>query len=157
MIDEMPCRIGTQWTTAAVIIQHQISRRAMQWSQLLSKSSADLHRGLRCFNICLSYMSNSRAFWMHLHNYRCFLEHLRRLWQSLRELRLPTVGPESIWMYLEVLVRSTGVSVRFACGLQSNLQFADRDCEMCFRYIIQIEEKELEKYWWWWWAILVKN
>jgi len=41
MIDEMPCGYGTPGT-AAVRIRHRVSRRAAQWSHLLSKSPADL-------------------------------------------------------------------------------------------------------------------
>jgi hypothetical protein len=34
------------------------------------------------------------------------------------------VGPESIWNYFETLLRSTGVSGRFACGFQTDFHFA---------------------------------
>jgi len=34
-------------------------------------------------------------------------------------------GAESIWKYLEVLVKATGVSERFACDFQTNLHIAD--------------------------------
>jgi len=50
MIDEMPCGYGTLRTTATGI-RHQVSRRAAQRSQLLSKSPADLRRGLSCSKI----------------------------------------------------------------------------------------------------------
>ena len=47
---------------------------------------------------------------MHLHNCRCFQEHLRMLLQSLRALCLGAGGSESVSMYIEVLVRSPRVS-----------------------------------------------
>jgi len=62
---------------------------------------------------------------MHLHNCRCFQEHLRMLLQSLRALCEAPGGPGSIWKYLEALVRATGESGRFACGLRTDLHFAD--------------------------------
>ena len=45
--DEMPCGYGTLRTTA-LGIWHQVSHRAEQMSQLLSKSSPDLRRGFSC-------------------------------------------------------------------------------------------------------------
>ena len=62
---------------------------------------------------------------MHLHNCRCFQEHLRMLLQSLRALCLSPGGSGSIWKCLEALVRLPGVSGRIACGFQSELHFAD--------------------------------
>jgi len=62
---------------------------------------------------------------MHLHNCICFQEHLRMLWHSLRARCLAPGGPWSIWKYWEALVRSTGVSGRFACGFWTDLHFAD--------------------------------
>jgi len=62
---------------------------------------------------------------MHLHNCRCFQEHLRMLWQSLKALCLAPGGPGSIWNYLGAPVRPTGVSRRFACGFRTDLHFAD--------------------------------
>jgi len=47
------------------------------------------------------------------------------LLQSLRSLCLPSGGPGSIWKYIEAQVRSTGVSGRFACGFQTDLDFGD--------------------------------
>ena len=47
------------------------------------------------------------------------------LWHSLKALCLASGGPGSIWNNLESLVRSTGVSGRFACGFRTDLQFAD--------------------------------
>jgi hypothetical protein len=46
------------------------------------------------------------------------------LLQSLRALCLAPGGPGSTWKYLEALVRSTGVSGRFACDFQTELHFA---------------------------------
>jgi len=62
---------------------------------------------------------------MHLHNCRCFQEHLRMLLQSLRALCLAPGGSGSIWKYLEALVRLSGVSGRIACGFRTDLHFAD--------------------------------
>jgi len=62
---------------------------------------------------------------MRLHIFRCFHKHLRMLLQSLRALSFDPARPGSIWMYLEALVRSTGVIGRLACGFWTNLHFAD--------------------------------
>jgi len=138
--DKMHCGYGTLRTTAAKV-RHQVSHRAAQRSQLLSKDPADLHRGFSCSEIRLSYKSNITASWMHLYNCKCFEEHLRMLLQSLKALCLAPVGPGSIWKYLEALVRSTGVSGRLACGFQTNLHFADEDrvnSEMHFQAVIKL-------------------
>jgi len=47
------------------------------------------------------------------------------LLQSLRALCEAPGGPGSIWKDLEALVRATGESGRFACGLRTDLHFAD--------------------------------
>jgi len=47
------------------------------------------------------------------------------LLQSLRALCLAPGGSGSVWKYLEALVRSPGVSGRIACGLRTELHFAD--------------------------------
>jgi len=62
---------------------------------------------------------------MHLHNCRCFQEHLRMLLQSPRALCLAPGGSGSVWKYFEGLVRSPGVSRRIACGFLTELHFAD--------------------------------
>jgi len=62
---------------------------------------------------------------MHIHNCRCFQEHLRMLLQCLRALCKAPGGPGSIWKYLEALVRATGVFGRCACCFQTVLHFAD--------------------------------
>jgi len=62
---------------------------------------------------------------MHLHNCRCFQEHLTMLLHSLRALCKAPGGAGSIWKYLEALVRTTRVSARFAYGFRTNLRFAD--------------------------------
>jgi len=64
---------------AAVLAALEVSCKAEQRSQLLSKSPADLHRGLRSSKIWLLFKSNLVASWMHLHNCRCFQEHLKIL------------------------------------------------------------------------------
>jgi len=94
-------------------------------TELLSKSPTDLRRGLRSSKIWLSYKSILVASWMHLHNSRCFQEHLRILLHSLRALCLATGGSGSIRKYVEALVRSPGVSGRIACCFQTNWHFAD--------------------------------
>jgi len=45
--------------------------------------------------------------------------------QSLRALCKAPGEAGSIWKYLEVLVRATGVSGRFAYGFRTELHFAD--------------------------------
>jgi len=47
------------------------------------------------------------------------------LLQSLRTHCKPAGGSGSSWKYLEALVRSPRVSVRIACGFQTDLYFAD--------------------------------
>jgi len=48
------------------------------------------------------------------------------LMQSLRALCLAPGGSGSLWKYIEVLVRSPRVSGRIACGILTELHFADR-------------------------------
>jgi len=110
---------------AAVLAALQASERAVQWSQVLLKSLADLRRGLRSFKIWPFYKSNLVASWMHLHNCRFFQEHLRMLLQSLRVLCLAPAGSGSIWINLEAVVRSPGVSGRIAWGFWPELRLAD--------------------------------
>jgi len=141
----MPC--GYVRTTP-VKIQHQVFHRAAQQSQFLSKSPTDLHRGLSSSKIWLFQKSNHIASWMHLHNCKCFQEHLRMLLQSLRALCLSPGGSGSIWKYLEALVRSPGVSGRIVCGFRTNLHSADDwlsglpiDLNCRFRYgLIEISQ-----------------
>jgi len=138
MIDKIPCGYGILQTTA-LRIPHQLSRRAStavpaalvasrrgaRRSLLLWKSSADFRRGLRRSTIWTPCKPNPIATWMHLHNCRCFQEHLRMLLQSLRALCLAPGGPGHIWRYLQALVRSTGVSGRLVCGFRTDLRCAD--------------------------------
>jgi len=124
MIDEMPCFYGI-WRTTGMRMPHHVCCRAVQRSQLLSKSLTDLHRGLSCSNIWLSYKWNLIASWMPLHNSRWFQEYLRMLLHSLRALCLAPGRPGSIWKYLEALVRLSGVSGRFVCGFWTELHVAD--------------------------------
>jgi len=93
---------------AAVSATTEVSHRVAQRFQLLSKSPADLRRGLRSSKIWLSQM-----------------EHLRMLLQSLRALCLAPGGSGSVWKYLEALVTLPGVSGRIACGFRTELHFAD--------------------------------
>jgi len=71
MIDEMPCSYRTLGTSA-VRICHQVSSRAVQRSQQLSKSPADLYRGLSSVKILLCFQWNLVTSWTHHHNCRCF-------------------------------------------------------------------------------------
>jgi len=80
----------------AVSAALKVSWRVAQWSHLLSKSPADLCRGLRSSTIWLFYKSNLVASWMHLHNCRCFQEHLRLPLESLRALCSAPGGSGSI-------------------------------------------------------------
>jgi len=124
MIDEMHCGYGYQRTTA-VRKQHHACSRAVQRSQLLLTPLADLHRSLSCSKIWLSYVSTIRAFWMHLHNRRCFQEHLRMPLQSLRVVCSATAGPTSISKYWKVLIMSTEVPGWFVCGILKHVHFTD--------------------------------
>jgi len=76
-------------------------------------------------NIRLSYKSNLVASWMHLHNCRCFQEHLRMYIQSLRAHCLVPGGRGSIWNHLGAPVRSTRGSGRFVCGFWTDWHFAE--------------------------------
>jgi len=62
---------------------------------------------------------------MHLHNCRCFQDHLRMLLPSLRALCLAPGGAGSVWKYIEALVMWPGVSGRIVCGFQTELHLAD--------------------------------
>ena len=124
MMDKMHCSYESLRTTA-VRIQHLVSQRAAQRFQLLSKSPPDLCRHPSCSKVCLSYKSNLGVFWMHLHNCKCYQEHLRMLLLSLSALCLAPGGPGSIRRQVEALVRSTSVSGRFVCGFWTELHFAN--------------------------------
>jgi len=93
---------------AAVSAALEVSHRAAQGSQPLSKTPADLSRGLRSSKIWLFYKSNFVASWILLYNCRCFQKHLRVLLQSLRAHCL---APGGGWEHLEV-PRSTGEITR---------------------------------------------
>jgi len=110
---------------AAISAAFAASRRAVQQLQLLSKSTADLCRHLRSSTIWLSYEVNFIATWMHLHNCRCFQEHLRMLLQSLSALGLSPGKSVSIEMYLETLLRSRWVSGKITHFFWIDLHFAD--------------------------------
>jgi len=126
MIQKMPGWEGTLWSTV-VRLQHQVSCRAAERSQLLSTTPAELHQRFDLLSkspadlcICLTrsyiWLSNNstlRASWMHLHNFWCFQGHLGILLQCLSTHCSAPGRPGSIWKYLEALVRSTRVSRRF--------------------------------------------
>jgi len=92
---------------------------AVQGARLLSKSSAEQCSSLcRSWSlpqigaevswgpkICLSYNSTLVAFWMHLHNVRCFQAHLRMLLQSLRAHWFAPGGSGSTYKNFEALVK----------------------------------------------------
>ena len=92
MINKMPGGCGTLITTtvriwyqvscracAEVSAAREVSCRSALMSHVLLKSPADLRRGVTSFNLWLLYSSNHVAFWIHLHKWRCFQEHLRLL------------------------------------------------------------------------------
>jgi len=138
LIYEIHCGYAPECTTA-IRRQHQVPRRAAQRSQLLTKSSTWLWRGLSCFQkssanlgrgyskskIPLSGTSSLLASWIHLHIFRCWQEHLAMIFQSLRTLCTAPGEPGSIWKYLGGLAWLAGVSGRFACNFQTDLHFAD--------------------------------
>jgi hypothetical protein len=62
---------------------------------------------------------------MGLHHYKCFEERVRMLLQSLTALRNTPGGAGSIWEYLEVVVRATGVSGGVVYGFLTELHFPD--------------------------------
>jgi hypothetical protein len=53
-------------------------------------------QSLRCSKLWLLYKSKVVISWMHLHNCKCFQEHLRMLLQSPSALCIAPVGPRSI-------------------------------------------------------------
>ena len=133
MIDGTHCAYGTLRITT-VRIWHQVSCRAAQQSQLLSKFPAGFVTSLSFSKIGISYKSNLGADCIHLHHCRCFQEHLRILLQSLRALCLAPGRPGSIWKYVQALLRSTGVSGRFTCGFQTDVHFVDVKSQ--FHYLL---------------------
>ena len=124
LIHEMPCGYGTLRTTA-VRIWHSVSLGAAQRSQLLSKSPTVMGRCCSCSIISLSYKSYIVLSWIHIHNCRCFQEHLRMLLESLGALYFTAGGPGSICNYMGALEMLTRVPARSGCGFQTNLQLAD--------------------------------
>ena len=83
------------WSCAAVSAVPEGSGRAAHCSHLLSKSPADQGSAFRSSKIRLFYKSNLVAFGMHLHNCRCFPDHLRILLESVRALCLVRGGSGS--------------------------------------------------------------
>jgi hypothetical protein len=110
---------------AAVSAALEVSKRAAQWSQLLSMSLANLRKCLRSSKIWIFYKSNLVASKMNLHNCMFFQEHMAMLLQSLRVLCLAPGGSGSIWIILAAVVRSPRVSERIACGFWPVLHCAD--------------------------------
>jgi len=102
----------------------KVSRRAVQRSQILWKSPANLRGRPRSSKMWQFYRSNLVASWMHLPNCRCFQEHLKMLLQRLRALCFAPWGSGSIQKYLEALVRTLGVSGRFVRCFRTNSHFA---------------------------------
>jgi len=141
--NEMPCSCGTLSTTAVYKpllweFGTKTPTELAQSSQLLSKSPAELGWGLSfppglpqaCADISAApnvtiLIVNFVASWMHLHNCRCFQDHLRMLLQIPGAHCKAPGRPGSIWKYVEALVRAAGVSGRFACGFRTELHFAD--------------------------------
>jgi len=124
MINEMPCGYWTLWTTG-VRIWHQVSRRACvkvsaglnvsrrpamrsQQLQTLTILNDESHSIL---NTPPSLQVLSRA------SENAFAESGSSLQRSM--------GGLSVWKYLEVLVRATSVSGRFAFGFSTEFHLAD--------------------------------
>jgi len=107
MLKPLLWEYGTK-SPAGVSAALEVSQRAAQWSHLLSKSPADLRRGLKSSTIWLFYKSNLVASWMHLHKCRCFHEHLRLLLESLRA---HCSAPRGVWEHQKG-PRSTGEVAR---------------------------------------------
>jgi len=82
---------------AAVSAALEVSRRAVQWSQLLSKSPADLRRGLRSSKIWLFYKSNLGAPENALAESVSTLPSSRGVWEHLEVLRSTDEGARSVW------------------------------------------------------------
>lgn len=123
-IKEMSCCYGTL-TTTPVRIRQQVSRYAVHRTQLHSTSPAVLCSSLSCWKTWLSYKSNLITFWIHLHICRHFQKHMRPLLHSLEELRFDPDGPRTIWTSIGALLKSTGVSGRYAYGIRTGLHSAD--------------------------------
>jgi len=121
-IDEMPLHYGTVWTVP-VRIWCPVTWRAVHSCLLLMSSPTDLGRGHRSSSIWLSYMTHILASWRHLHNCWLFQEYPKFLLHSLRALRIFPGGSESIWKYVNPLVRSTRVSGRLTSTNWTNLPF----------------------------------
>jgi len=62
---------------------------------------------------------------VHLHQCRCFQQHVRMLFHSLKALCKAPGGAGSIWKYLDALARAARVSGRMAYGFLTELHFAD--------------------------------
>jgi hypothetical protein len=124
MNNEMPCGDGTLRITV-VRIWHQVSCRAfVEVSTALKVSCSSAPRSWQCHDSTIQIV-NLVAFWMYLHRSRCFLVHVRMLFQSLRARSKAPGGAGSIWKYLDLLLRATGVSGRFVYGFQTELHIAD--------------------------------
>jgi len=59
------------------------------------------------------------------------------LLQSLRALCKAPGGAGSVWKYIKMLLRATGVSGRFAYGFRTKLHFADAYSECTVRLLIE--------------------
>jgi len=135
--DVIACSYGTLRTNA-VRIWLQDSHRATQRSQLLLKSPADLHRGLRCSKMCLSYMSNIIASCIHLHNLRWFGLHRSMLLHWLRALCLSPAETLGFWNFSEALVTLTSISGRYGCIIWIYLHMANLVHEGVYCYSLKL-------------------
>jgi len=110
MIDKMPCGCGTLWTTA-VRIRHHVTRRPAKLSQQPQ-------------NLTILYVKYQSIL-----NAPPYLQvpsgAPENALAESESTFLSSRGPGSIWQYLKALVRSTGVSWRFACSFRTNLHFVD--------------------------------
>jgi len=113
--------------STAVRIRHQVACCAALWSRLFSKSPPDQSFTAVSASLAVSCRSAQRS--KELPNLTILSVKsqwiLRMLLQSLRALCLVPGGSGSIQKYIEVLVKSPGVSGRIACSFQTYLNFAD--------------------------------
>lgn len=134
---KIPCSCGTLRTTTVRIL-HQVSFRAcvqvsgclkvtcrfVLWFQVLSKSPANLFRGLSSSKIWLFYHSNRIASGVHHYNCRCFQKHLRLRLHSQRIHSNAPWGTGSVWKYLELLLGGIGVLGSIGCSFRISSHFA---------------------------------
>jgi hypothetical protein len=125
LIEKIPWCYGTLWWTS-VIVQQQVSSRAVERSLLIWQSFADLCKHRSCSKVLLSYKSNFEAFRMRLYNCGCFQRPLLLPLQYMRALHKVSHGSGNIGSLLEILVRSNRTTRRYMSGFQTDLYFANK-------------------------------